>query len=241
MHPFKRAIARSTVRVFNAAGLEVKRRAKSPATTLLGLRNRPFQTIVDVGANEGQFAAIARGHFPNARILCFEPQPGPRATLETWAATAGPIEVFGVALGPEAGEVEFHVHEDHNSSSSLLPSSDALAAQQPETRRQRLVKVPVETLDAVMDSLAPPAAGELLLKLDVQGYEEEVIKGGENTFRRANACILEVCLDDFYEGQATFADLHDRLHSFGLRYAGNLDQMLAEDGHVMFLDAVFVR
>ena len=59
--------------------------------------------------------------------------------------------------------------------------------------------------------------------------------------RKARACILEINLDRLYEDQADFQDLVNLLHSIGYRYIGNLDQTYAEDGHVIFIDSVFIR
>lgn len=75
--------------------------------------------------------------------------------------------------------------------------------------------------------------------MDVQGYEDRVIKGGNETFNKAKACILEICLDRLYESQATFNELVALLSNFGFRYAGNLNQTYADDGHVIFIDAAF--
>jgi hypothetical protein len=57
----------------------------------------------------------------------------------------------------------------------------------------------------------------------------------------AKACILEVCLDKLYEGQAEFKGIIELLYELGFKYAGNLDQSYADDGHVTFIDAVFVK
>ena len=57
----------------------------------------------------------------------------------------------------------------------------------------------------------------------------------------ASACILEVNLDNLYDKQATFNDITLLLYDLGYRYAGNLDQVCANDGHVIYIDAVFVK
>jgi len=82
---------------------------------------------------------------------------------------------------------------------------------------------------------------EILIKLDVQGYEDRVINGGREIFKMAKACILEVCLDKLYEGQTEFFKITELLYGLGFKYAGNLNQTYADDGHVIFIDAVFMR
>ena len=82
---------------------------------------------------------------------------------------------------------------------------------------------------------------EILIKLDVQGYEDRVIKGGEETFKKAKACIVEVNLYKLYEGQTNFKEIVELLYNSGFRYAGNLDQAFDNDGRVIYIDAVFIK
>jgi hypothetical protein len=64
---------------------------------------------------------------------------------------------------------------------------------------------------------------------------------GIETFRKARVCILEICLDKLYENQANFEAILSLLYGLGYRYAGNLDQTYADDGHVIFIDALFLK
>ena len=73
------------------------------------------------------------------------------------------------------------------------------------------------------------------------GYEDRVIAGGKRLFELAAACILEVSLDSLYEGQAEFMELLTMLDGLGFRYGGNLEQSYDQDGHCIYLDAVFRR
>ncbi|MGB5080632.1 MAG: hypothetical protein WBO23_07800, partial [Burkholderiales bacterium] len=55
------------------------------------------------------------------------------------------------------------------------------------------------------------------------------------------SCIVEISLDALYEGQAGFRQLLTMLEDMGYRYGGNLDQAYGDDGHCIFLDAVFLK
>ncbi len=103
------------------------------------------------------------------------------------------------------------------------------------------MRVALSTLDAAIAPSMDELADDLLVKLDVQGYEDRVIAGGESVLRRASACIVEVNLDGLYVGQPTFERIAAQLNALGLQYAGNLDQTYGPDGHVVFLDALFLR
>ena len=244
MNPLTRArrlVAGRVKAAFRRAGLEVRDLRRMPAQTFLGLRSRPVHTVIDVGANTGQFARHAITVFPEARFHCFEPLPGSFAELDAWAhTTAGRVTAYNLALGTEDGELEFHEHPDHPTSSSILATTAVHTRETPEIHRQTRRTVPVRRLDAVL-AAAGALKPELVLKLDVQGYEAHVLRGAPDTLRAARACIAEVCLDPLYEGQATFVELLDLARAAGLEYAGNLDQVYAADGHVAFFDAVFMR
>lgn len=148
---------------------------------------------------------------------------------------------FNVAIGDKEGDVDMYLHEDHSPSSSLLTTTKLTEMYYPFTKRQKSVHINLTTLDAALDEALSELSPEILIKLDVQGYEDRVIAGGGNVFSRASACIVEVCLNKLYEGQAEFTELATMLSGLGFRYGGNLDQVYGDDGHCIYLDAVFLK
>ena len=226
----------------NRAGFDVIRLHRSPQRTLLGLAGLDIGAVIDVGANQGQFARLISGFFPRAQLYCFEPLPDPFQRLSAWAQTQnGRVHCFQVALGDQEGEVEMHLHEQHTPSSSLLAATDTCHRLYPQTRAERVVSVRVSTLDLELTDVVESLPPGMLLKLDVQGFEDRVLRGAEHVLGKCKAVVLEVCVDPLYEGQADFFSLAGLLQKSGFRYAGNLDQAYGEDGRVVFLDAVFVR
>ncbi len=225
---------------FEVVGLDVAKASRNPSRTLLGLRNLPIRTIVDVGANTGQFAAHISPIFPQASLYCFEPLAEPFAELQRWAnAQADRVRVFNVALGAVEGEASMFRHTEHSASSSLLATTEVCNQLYPQTRAQDSVMVKLTTLDAALAnySLQP----EILIKLDTQGYERQVIQGATNTFRQARACIVEINLFKLYDQQPSFIELAGMLNEFGFRYAGNLEQTYSPTGEVVYIDAMFLK
>ncbi len=222
-------------------GLHVTRQSQNPMQTLLGLRAIPFRSIFDVGANEGQFARFARGVFPQATLYCFEPTPQAYEKLANWAEADGNVVAANLALGDSPGKCEINLHSDHTPSSSLLETTGMSHAIYPVTAHQRKVDVRIERLDDFVAGLPQSPAAEMLLKLDVQGFEAPVLRGATRVLSQVRACIAEVCLDDLYQGQSSFKEVSDLAHAAGLRYAGNLNQAYGTDGHVIYLDALFIR
>jgi len=234
---------KSTIRSgVNRLGFDVVRVHRSPKHTLLGLSRLNIGTVIDVGANKGQFARMIVEFFPRAEIYCFEPLDEPFGQLSAWAQTQnGRVHCLQLALGDQEGEVEMHLHEQHTPSSSLLASTTTIQRLFPQTQAERMTRIRLSTLDRALEDTLGPMPREILLKLDVQGFEDRVLRGAGRMLALCRAVILEVSLDPLYEGQADFHGLVQRLHVAGFRYAGNLDQTYGEDGRVMFLDAVFVR
>lgn len=223
-------------------GFDIIRRKRCPSTTLLGLRGLPYRAIFDVGANKGQFAKYISTLFPDAKLYCFEPLPGPFDVLSRWSEKQkNRVVAFNTAIGDKESEVEIFLHEDHTPSSSLLKTTRLNEKLYPFTKKQRQVCVRQTTLDAVFEARKVEFSPKIMIKIDVQGYEDRVIAGGQKTFAAASACILEVCLDILYEGQAGFNNLLMILNDLGYRYAGNLNQTYGNDGHCIFLDAVFLK
>ncbi|MBN2117227.1 MAG: FkbM family methyltransferase [Anaerolineales bacterium] len=233
-------VRRLTRSSLNSIGFDLIRTSKLAEFNLCGLRKIPIKTIIDIGANTGQFARSMRARFPEANFLCFEPLPEPYTMLQNWVnKTPDRVQSFNVAIGNQDGETQMFFHRDFSPSSSLLANTAIGEKIFPVTKNQERVTIKLSTLDHALQNIK--LEDKILIKLDVQGYEDRVLEGGEVTFGKAAACILEISLDDLYVGQADFRGLYNRLDQMNYRYAGNLSQVYAEDGHVIYLDSVFVR
>lgn len=215
----------------------------APAHTFCGLGRLPVETILDVGANVGQFARYSRGFFRSATVHCFEPLPAAAAELRSWAASVGgpPVMVWETAVGEAIGDIVIHEHVGHSPSSSILASvagAEGHFAGMTGTKERR---VPITTLDSWSSESGVTIRDSTLIKLDVQGFEAHVIRGGPDSFGRAGVCVIEITPIPMYEGQSQFADIVRLLENAGLEYLGNLEQYCDSDGMIMYVDAVFVR
>lgn len=159
-----------------------------------------FDTVVDAGAHRGQFATFALTRWPAARVICFEPLPKPRARLKrTLAGLAAPHrwEIRAEALGARSGAAHMHVasREDSSSMLPLGPEQKRLFSMD-ETGRE---PVTVARLD---EALADLQLGRALLKIDVQGFELEVLKGAGALLERFEAVYVECSFRELYVGQS---------------------------------------
>lgn len=227
-------------------GYTLTKNKRNPVFRLGGIASLPIKSVIDIGANEGategQFAQKINHYFPNAHLYCFEPLKEPFQKLEAWAKRRpAKTTVFNIALGDQEKTVKMFLHSEHSSSSSLLETTKLNETLYPFMTKQESVEVEMKTLDNVFENLPAPEK-ELLIKIDVQGFEEKVITGGKKIFTQAKAVILEVAIDPLYKNQASFETILLLLKSLGFHYAGNLEQIVSpEDGHIIYFDAVFLK
>jgi len=214
-----------------------------PRSTLLGIKKLPIKTVIDVGANTGQFAKYIASVFPEAKLFCFEPIPSAFMSLEKWAKESlNQVELFNVALGDSQSKVIMNLHEDHLASSSLLSTTRQNDVLFPQTTNQSQIDVEQTTLDLALSDYTEEFKAGILIKMDVQGFEGKVIAGGSNIIPLASAVILEVSIEQLYEGQSSFLELLSEMNKLGFYYAGNLEQYYhQDDGRTLFLDAIFLR
>jgi FkbM family methyltransferase len=196
-----------------------------------------YATVIDVGANRGQFALYARVRFPGAQIYSFEPLRQPRDRLTRLFAGDADVHVLACAAGSTAGSAHINVSR-RDDSSSLLPPTGRQTERFPGTDTVGSEEVEVRTLDEVFD--AARLAGPILLKLDVQGFELEALRGAEKLLAQVDTVLTECSFVPFYEGQALFDDVLQYLSLLGFRVvAGAISS--AHDGRWEQGDFVFER
>jgi FkbM family methyltransferase len=238
MLPVKRLI-RS---FFHRQGFQIVPTAQHAPSNFIGLPALGIRTILDIGANAGQFASATVPMFPGVTLYSFEPIPRAFELLQAARfPEAREFRALHCALGESEGEVEMNETVNDTTSSSLLKTTREFTDSLPRLQKQASVKVRLRRLDDVVREEKLALIPEILIKMDVQGFEDRVIRGGPETFAKARACIVEVILDSYYEGQATFLGLTQQLHALGLDYAGNFAQYHHDDGHVAVVDAFFLR
>ncbi len=203
------------------------------------LRNLgPVATVVDIGANRGQFALAARHCFPQARIVSFEPLAGPAALYRAVFAGDDRARLVEAAVGPEPGEATIHVSA-RDDSSSLLPITARQNALFPGTAEVGTATIRVARLaDEV------PAADRVasaLLKLDVQGFELPALAGCEGVLEHFAWVYVECSFMELYAGQSLADEVIAWLRERGLRLAGVYNMSYDSDGRAVQADFLFGR
>ena len=239
--------------VLGAAGLEVRRKAalaaaatsRRPVGDLVALmedlRARGFApaTILDVGANQGDWSTAVSTVFPSAAYLLFEPVAQFEPVLEGFVAEHPHSRFWRAAVGASDGVIEMDVISTHDGKPT--PGSTLLAAHHDPAYHVERTPVRVVTLDGMLASGELPAVPDLV-KIDVEGYEEDVLAGAHQLLGRTELFILECSLYRFWGKNLLFRETLVLMQQFGYElydFAGFNRRVL--DGALGQTDAVFVR
>jgi FkbM family methyltransferase len=197
------------------------------------------KTILDVGANVGQFTVASAKIFPTVIIHCFEPSPESGIELKKNISKLKNITVYPIALGDKIGEEIFFINT-YSPSSSMLPLTQEHKTIFPAACEKETIMVKVSTLDEIFRGFRfkPP----VLLKLDVQGYEARILAGAINTLKKIQYIIVETSFRPMYRGELLFRDILKILEDQNFQFIRPVDVAIAQNsGEIIQMDALFMR
>jgi FkbM family methyltransferase len=204
---------------------------------LSALRKMSCDRIIDVGANKGQFSLIARIFDPTVPIEAFEPQPEEASIYRKIFRLDPYVKLHEVALGGKPGKSDLHISRRRDSS-SLLPIGELQAKLFENTEEIGTHQVQVLTLDEFSSAWAD--SQRMLLKLDVQGFELEVLRGAESFLRRCAYVYAECSEVALYTGQALFPEVKLFLGARGFRHVQSFNEQYS-NGSLIQADHLFER
>lgn len=196
-----------------------------------------FKTVLDVGGHHGQFTLFALERFADASITTFEPQQDGVRTIRTVTAGEPRVTIENFALGAAPGSAELNISK-RSDSSSLLPIGEGQTSAFPGTEAASTETIKVETLDNLV---APEAARPMLLKIDVQGFELDVLRGGEATLQNVDAVFVESSFVELYSGQPLIGEIFEFLTARGFQLAGVYGVNYDAGGRCLQADCLFRR
>jgi FkbM family methyltransferase len=204
------------------------------------LESRGVTLVLDVGANIGQFARRLRAFGYEGRIESFEPLAEAFESLRSLATGDDRWRCRRLALGEEEGTVTINVSEN-SYSSSLLEIRERHVESDPQSRYVATEEVPITRLDSIW----PELAGDedvAFLKLDVQGLELDVLRGGDKSLSSIAAVQTELSLVPLYEGAPGYREVIDYLDSRGFALVGlEPGHWEPDTGQIVQVDGTFVR
>lgn len=203
------------------------------------LKTLNLQTVLDIGANVGQFAKEIRSKLPQAQIYSFEPVKECFNKLNKNMEGSEKFRSFNFALGDKNQKSEIN-KSSYTPSSSILEMSEIHKTLFPHTKDSAPEEIEIKRLDEAARDLK--LEKEILIKVDVQGFEDKVIAGGTEIFKKARVVLIENSFTELYLGQPLFGDIHDLLKGLGYDYHGSLQEKLdKKTGQILSEDSLFIR
>jgi FkbM family methyltransferase len=204
------------------------------------MQHHQVSTVLDVGANAGQFALQLRALGYEGRIVSFEPLKDAFDELSANAASDALWQCHNVGLG-DANRVAIINVSENSYSSSLLPVSPQSLAIEPGIGYVRTEEVVLRRLDDLFDELCTPT-DTVYLKVDTQGYELPVINGALASLRRTKLVQLETSFFPVYVGERLAGEMISFMGTLGFRVVsiepGWEDTATSE---LLQVDVIFVR
>lgn len=228
-------------RIINPLRIDIVRYpSKDLRRRILLLHHFGITTILDVGANQGQYAKLSRTIGFKGTIFSFEPLTEAFSKLQKRAKKDKNWHTFNHALGDKKETVTINISNNLYSSSILDITTTHLDGA-PESVYQAKEEIQVETLDAIFPTLQIPAE-HCFLKIDVQGYEKNVLEGAKNTLQKIKGVQIEMSLQELYKGEMLFQEMIVYLEALGFKlYSLENGFHNKEMGQLLQADGIFFR
>jgi len=213
--------------------------ARSAEDRFKWIQNMNIRTVIDVGAHKGESALQFHKLFPDARIFSFEPIHDCFIELNSTMKNVPNFRSFNLALAENKGKLTIH-RSEFSPSSSLLKMAKLHKEAFPFSVDEIIETVDIDTLDNIASGLE--LVDNILLKVDVQGYEDKVILGSTNVLSRIKVIIIETSFYKLYEDQPLFSDIYELLNRHGFMYSGSWGDLKSPlDGTPLQQDSIFIR
>jgi len=200
------------------------------------LQSMNCKTIVDIGANRGQFALVSRYCFPNAKTYSFEPLREPARVFQRVFHQDNLTSLHLSAIGRKKETAKIHVSL-RDDSSSLLPITSAQSTFFQGTAESHTTSIEIAPLDNFLDKkdIVEPA----LLKIDVQGYELKTLQGCERLISYFQYVYVECSFVELYAGQALADEVIAYLRERGFYLSGVFNMCYDRCGMAVQADFLF--
>ena len=200
------------------------------------LQNFGINTIIDKEKTHITYRYLFD---PNAEFIRFTNQSQKFRKLKKNIQEGKNITLFNFALGDEEKETIIN-RNDYSPSSSLLELTDLHTDAFPITKKIKEENISIKVLDKIADDLE--LIKKVMMKIDVQGFELNVLRGSENTLKNVDIILIETSFYELYKNQPLFKDIFGFLTDQGFNYFGSFEQLYDErDGKILQADSIFIR
>lgn len=200
-----------------------------------------IDTVLDIGANSGQYAQQIKELGFKGEIISFEPTKAAFDKLKIASKKDGKWKVFNFALGDNNESKKINIANNSYSSSflNMLPRHLQSA---PESYYVDSETITVKTLDSIWDNLEQNNSN-IYMKMDVQGFEQQVLLGALESFKYIPIIQMEMSLVSLYEDEPLFQEMMLIMKNYGytlitLESSGFYDET---SGQLLQVDGIFCR
>ena len=199
------------------------------------LEDSNVSNVIDVGANVGQFGLDIRRHGFKGQIVSYEPVNETFGLLTQTTRRHQPWKAIQLGLGAAESERTINISGNDGLSSSLLEMGSLHLENFPDSATVSRQNISISTIDnqLVVLGLRPQ---EIMLKLDVQGFEAEVLKGASQSISKIPLCYLEVSITPLYEGEVLLLPILIELSKYGHEVIDVFRGIKASNGQLLQLD-----
>jgi len=226
-------------KILHTFGLEISKLKKGRHNNEWLFENK-FNILIDIGASEGKFSLLFLKNNPLLTVFAFEPIPESFLKLQMNLKDFENVKFYNLALSATGGITKFYLNS-HHTSSSILKMATLHKEAFPESGKEKQIEATKKRLDDIIDTNLLRSK-LVLIKIDVQGYESQVIDGGKQVISNADTIIVEIIFDSLYEDQKLFDLVYNQIKDLGFVYKGNLSQIYnPNDGKVLQANAIFTK
>lgn len=205
----------------------------------LWLQAYNFNTILDIGAHQGETIKKFKKIFPLSTIHSFEPILRNYNKLNEISRSFENCFSYHYALGDENKETTIFVN-DFTPSSSLLSIKDKHVEAFPFTQKTKEETIELKRFTDIYEELK--IKGPILAKIDTQGFELNVLNGMGDHLNKVDMFIIETSFVELYDSQVLFDQIYSFMKKNQYRYIGAYDQLLdPNNGQILQQDAIFIK
>lgn len=197
-----------------------------------------INTIVDIGSHNGQFALISKFIYKKAKIFSFDPLKSSKKKYQLLLKKKDGYHFYHCAIGPKNIFSKINITRSSDSS-SMLDLTDKLTSIYKHAEKINEEKIKIRRLKNFLKKkdIKQPA----LLKLDVQGYEIEALKGCEDLLSCFNFIYIECSFVELYKGQPLYSEIKRWLESKNFTYVKKFNSLFEKNKKIIQADFFFKR
>jgi FkbM family methyltransferase len=247
LEPATSAVKRFIKRALRRLGVDVRRYRPESESSSQYVRRRSLlmaehgvSLVLDVGAGQGMYGLGLRRAGYAGRIVSFEPLLPSYLRLKQRAETDSDWMVRQLSLGAQEGEGVLNIASNLDSS-SLLPMAERHLEAAPHSAYSGQEMVRIRALDHIASEFVRPD-DRVLFKMDVQGYEREVLRGATHALGRVALVECELSLCTLYSGQPLLPEMAGYMQELGFQMVALVDEFSEPEGtRVLQVNALFER